>query len=319
MKLKRLLTALLLAGPLVWAFAAQADESLITGKIRVGAYDVEVQNASRTNWVDGDLVITYLNTDTSVIKSFTLPQATTGRLLAVGGGGAGGQDQKQGYSASSGLPGGGGAGGLVVKDAQAFEAKTYKVSVGAGGAAVARTLTTSLNNTQTWVPASYGTGANGGDSTVKQGTTAIVTAKGGGGGGRRSAGNAGGSGGGGSNNNGTSKNGGSGTSGQGYAGGKGGHAKFGAGGGGAGGAGGDTTAAETSEDPTTKNVDGSGAGGPGKACDITGEMLEYARGGAGGVPRVYVYYYYKKGVLYHTKSKPTDKQKEGFAGKKYFW
>ena len=64
-----------------WAFAAQADETLISGAIRVGAYDVEVQNASRTNWVDGELVITYLNTDTSVTKSFTLPQATTGRLL----------------------------------------------------------------------------------------------------------------------------------------------------------------------------------------------------------------------------------------------
>ena len=295
---------------------------LITGKIRVGAYEVDVKNASRTNWVDGELVVTYLNTDAIVGKSFTLPQPTTGRLLAVGGGGAGGQDQKQDYSANYGLPGGGGAGGLVIRDAQAFEAKTYEVSVGAGGAAVARTLTT-IDKTTTWIPASYGAGANGGDSTVKQGTTAIVTAKGGGGGGRRSAGNAGGSGGGGSANY-SSKtvqpmDGGSGTSGQGNSGGQGGHAKFGAGGGGAGGQGGPTTKAETSEDPTTKNVDGSGAGGPGKLSDITGESLEYARGGAGGVPRVYLYYYYKGGVVYYTKNQPTDKQKKDFDNGKFFW
>lgn len=47
---------------------------LITGKIRVGAYEVDVQNASRTNWVDGDLVITCL--DTTADKSFTLPLPT---------------------------------------------------------------------------------------------------------------------------------------------------------------------------------------------------------------------------------------------------
>ena len=91
MKPSRIVTTLLLA--FAWAFAAQAGDTLISGSIRVGAYDVEVQNASQTNWVNGDLVITYLNTNATVTKSFTLPKATTGRLLAVGGGGAGGQDR----------------------------------------------------------------------------------------------------------------------------------------------------------------------------------------------------------------------------------
>ena len=40
MRSNRALMALGLA--LMWAFAAQADETLISGAIRVGAYDVEV-------------------------------------------------------------------------------------------------------------------------------------------------------------------------------------------------------------------------------------------------------------------------------------
>ena len=65
-------------------------ESLVTGSFRIGAYEVAVTNASEVKYVEGDLVIAYLNTDATVAKSFALPRSTTGRLLVVGGGDAGG-------------------------------------------------------------------------------------------------------------------------------------------------------------------------------------------------------------------------------------
>lgn len=287
---------------------------LITGKIRVGAYEVDVQNASRTNWVNGDLVITYLDTNEDVAKSFTLPKPTMGRLLAVGGGGAGGQEPGA-RNDTYGLPGGGGAGGLVVNDSQDFAAATYAVVVGAGGVAP-RTA-----------PASATAGANGTASTVIGGGEALANALGGGGGGARSAGGAGGSGGGGSYSGGAENGGATQQSSPGFgsAGGKGEHKFFGAGGGGAGDLGGGTGSYATFyvsskfTDPTAANVYLSGAGGAGKPCDITGENLEYACGGAGGVPRLYAYYYRKGGKTYYTNTKPTDQQKKAFDNGKYFW
>lgn len=158
--------------------------SLISGTIPVGAYDVEILNASRTNWVDGELVVTFLNTDTAVGKSFTLPKQTTGQLLAVGGGGAGGQDSS--YSKDAGLPGGGGAGGLVFSGDQAFAAAKYRVTVGAGGVAPRGTMNKHA-------------GANGEDSTVTCAGKTFANALGGGGGGVQTVvGQAGGCGGGGS-------------------------------------------------------------------------------------------------------------------------
>ena len=249
-------------------------ESLVTGSFRIGAYEVAVTNASEVKYVEGDLVIAYLNTDATVAKSFALPRLTTGRLLMVGGGGAGGQDA--GRDSNCGLPGGGGAGGMVTNDNQAFAAAKYTVTVGAGGVAPRSTTKTS--------------GANGGDSTVTgNGTT--LTAKGGGGGGARGVGQQGGCGGGGSYDS-SSKAGGATNQkspGFGKKGGAGNHALFGGGGGGAGGAGGDTAKETTSGGKTTYGH--SGAGGAGVFCDITGESVEYARGGDGGVPRVYAYYY----------------------------
>ena len=301
-------------------------EKLLSGLYKAGACEVAVTNASEVRYVDGDLVLIYRNVDAAVKKSFGLPKATIGRLLAVGGGGAGGQDAQESYSDRYGLPGGGGAGGLVINDSQSFEAATYEAEVGAGGGAFGRRqamITVNKVATKTWVPTASGSGSNGVDTVVRQGSAAIVTAKGGGGGGCRSEGKGGGSGGGGSASSTTSAgkmNGGSSTqtsSGFGSNGGAGNNVMFGAGGGGAGGPGGSTTKAESSLDPTNKNVDGSGKGGPGKMCDITGETLEYARGGAGGVPRVYPYYYSKNGVTYYTKKAPTDTSK--FDGGKYFW
>lgn len=77
-----------------------------------------------------------------------------------------------------------------------------------------------------------------------------------------------------------------------FAGGAGNNAKFGGGGGGAGGAGKPTSTAD------------SGAGGSGLELGITGANVVYARGGDGGVPRVYAYQYYderaEKKVLTNT-------------------
>ncbi|MCQ2569924.1 MAG: hypothetical protein MJ139_03355, partial [Limosilactobacillus sp.] len=234
----------------------------------MGAYDVEVKNASRTNWVEGDLVITFSDIHNKEFKKyFILPKETSGRLLVVGGGGAGGQSKS--YDKSKGLPGGGGAGGLFVNDSQVFQAAQYDVVVGAGGVAPRELVGR--------------TGMNGADSSVSQGDSVVAKGIGGGGGGSYSTSAAQGGSGGGGSYTGKSANGGIASQkapGMGNAGGKGGHAKYGAGGGGATKAGGATTSSS------------SGIGGAGYLSDITGVKIEYARGGDGGVPRVYSYYYY---------------------------
>jgi len=194
---------------------------------------------------------TVLEDQSTVVKflsdgTFTVPAGATGRILLVAGGGAGGRD----------CSGGGGAGGMLEASNLVFSAGTYTVTVGAGGQPV--------NNSGV-------TGGNGGNTVLAFGGADLYTAVGGGGGGSWSHvnGAAGGSGGGATGQNGGT--GGAGTEGQGYAGGNaGGRAP--AGGGGAGGPGSQGT-----------NYNGPGtAGGPGRACDITGEEVYYAGGGGGG-------------------------------------
>lgn len=136
---------------------------LLSGLYRAGAYEVAVTNASDVFYVDGDLVIAYRDADGDTAKSFTLPRPTAGRLLAIGGGGAGGT-YKTPYAKSGALPGGGGAGRMIEKSDYELAAQRYEVVVGKGGTAAT-------------VNTSDAKGGDGGDTTV-----AGLTAKGGGGG-----------------------------------------------------------------------------------------------------------------------------------------
>ena len=192
---------------------------------------------------------------------FTPPAyASVVRALVVGGGGPGG------YYAG----GGGGAGGLIYNTALTVTpGADYAINVGTGGVASA-----SAN--------AYG--FNGGDSSVV-GTGVNIVAVGGGAGGNgkhnnqteKLAGVDGGSGGGSAW---ALYAAGSGTAGQGNAGGTVPDGQFqqnlAAGGGGAVAVGGSV---EYSGNDTAK---GTGAGGSGLTCDITGESLYYAGGGGGG-------------------------------------
>lgn len=209
-----------------------------------------------TNWVDGDLVITYA--DPTVVGKLSLPKTATARILAVGGGGGGGRVTKTVSSVGGG--GGGGGGGVVIANGLTLNGE-YTITVGGGGAAGAGG--TSVSNP----------GATGGDTSLKQADVDVITvAKGGGGGGAESDGLPGGSGGGGSMMTGRiEKSGGSGVDGQGHAGGSGVQTRGGAGGGGAGAIG---------VSPTSTS---SGAnGGDGVSCDITGSSRFYGGGGGAG-------------------------------------
>ena len=196
---------------------------------------------------------------------FTPPSyATAVRALVVGGGGPGG------YYAG----GGGGAGGYYYNETLGVTPGTgYSVHVGAGG--VAATSATAY-------------GSNGGNSSLVGGNVNVVMLGGGAGGnghlGKQTAtlaGQNGGSGGG------TAWAGyatGSGTADQGHDGGDVPAGQYqqdlGAGGGGASAVGGSI---EFSDKEATK---GSGVGGNGRSCDITGESLSYAGGGSGGAKAV---------------------------------
>ena len=195
---------------------------------------------------------------------FTPPSyATAVRALVVGGGGPGG------YYAG----GGGGAGGYYYNETLGVTPGTgYSVHVGAGG--VAATSATAY-------------GSNGGDSSIVGGNVNVVMLGGGAGGNGKLnnqtatlAGQNGGSGGG------TAWAGnatGSGTEGQGHDGGDVPAGQYqqdlAAGGGGAAAVGGSV---EYSASQQTK---GSGTGGNGRSCDITGESLYYAGGGSGGAKK----------------------------------
>ncbi len=196
---------------------------------------------------------------------FTPPSyATAARALVVGGGGPGG------YYAG----GGGGAGGYYYNETLGVTPGTgYAVHVGAGG--IAATSATAY-------------GSNGGNSSIKGGSVDIEMIGGGAGGNGKLnnqtatlAGKNGGSGGG------TAWAGnatGSGTANQGHDGGDVPAGQYqqdlAAGGGGAAAVGGSV---EYSENQQTK---GSGPGGNGRPCDITGESLYYAGGGSGGAKLV---------------------------------
>ena len=198
-----------------------------------------------------EFVHTFTVTDRGVSEfTFTPPTGVTSvEALVVAGGGAGGYDHG----------GGGGGGGLVYNDAlTVVPGQTYTINVGTGGLASASASV-------------YG--GNGGDSSIKQGNTVLLSATGGGAGGNggsNTAGKTGGSGGGSSAN----VTAGNGTAGQGYAGAKGNGNQAGGGGG----------AAEAGIEPAKggTGVFTSGGGGNGLPFEISGENIYYAGGGSGG-------------------------------------
>ena len=204
---------------------------------------------------DGTVDIVHIFTTAAAAAEFSIPSenlinATTYRVLAVGGGGSGGSD----------CGGGGGAGGYIHGEGNAYgfaSGQTYSIVVGAGGASVGSSAGWQLR------------GNNGSATTITNATSGVevLMALGGGGGGTsgNTVGLAGASGGGGTNNG----AGGAGTAGQGGAGGKGAGNYTGAGGGGAGGA-------------AANAVSGTGGnGGAGVSNNITGEDVLYAFGGGG--------------------------------------
>ena len=213
-------------------------------------------------------IFTNVNTE----STFQLTERSIARILCVGGGGPGGRCNRD-------VPGGGGgAGGFVEKNDVMLTAGTYAIEVGKGG-----------------VPSAAGVlNDSGKESAVKRGGTDIVRAHGGGGGGTPSSwgalgdyetdsryGRHGASGGGGCAWDYTDTKGIGGKAlYEGAEGKRGGLAKVAtaagnnktaAGGGGAGQDG------YNNDDPTYPCK-----GGDGKLCDITGEELWYAGGGAGG-------------------------------------
>ncbi len=223
--------------------------------VQVGDGYVTYEGAT-TNWVNGELVLTYVNP--SVVGDFEIPAPFTAKVdvLAVGGGGAGG-------TAASGRGqggGGGGAGGFTYKENLSLKVGNYNVRVGAGGQVVRADDTDQLALT----------GMKGGSSVITNAFGYVfASASGGGGGGASVASGAngtdGGSGGGSAWYNRKASAAGAGVDGQGFAGGKPTQYSNGGAGGGASGAGGNWN------EP-----------GVGKASDITGETVTYAAGGAGG-------------------------------------
>lgn len=215
----------------------------------------------------------HIFTNVNTVSTFQLTERSIARILCVGGGGPGG-NYHTGYVLHGG---GGGAGGFVEREDVKLAAGTYSIVVGRGGVPSAPSV---VNN-------------SGGESAVMRGETDIVRAHGGGGGGSPSGygalanaddprcGRNGASGGGSCAwDYGDTKGIGGNALYEGAEGHRGGFAKGskqggtnnrGGGGGGAGAAGNDNYAATNP-----------GKGGDGKPCDITGEELWYAGGGAGG-------------------------------------
>ena len=217
----------------------------------------------------------HIFTNVNTVSTFQLNERSIARILCVGGGGPGG-NYHTGYVLHGG---GGGAGGFVEREDVKLAAGTYSIVVGKGG-----------------VPSAHSVVNDSGDeSAVMRGETDIVRAHGGGGGGSpyswsalgdyktdARCGRDGASGGGSCSwDYGDNKDGGKGGKAvwgaEGNRGGlakgakEGGKNEYGAGGGGAGEVG-------------YHNYDTTypGKGGDGRSCDITGDELWYAGGGAGG-------------------------------------
>ncbi len=236
------------------AFAAQGADVSFGG--RTVSY-----TGAETNWVNGELVLVYTNTQTA--GTLKLPAYTKARLLVVAGGGAGASPA--GAGSRVGGAGGGGAGGLIATNGVFLSsgAYAYTLKVGAGGAAGSDSVQSE--------------GANGGDSVIRLIAADVYKAIGGGGGGIKSNGRDGGSGGGGSSGE-TMQEGGFGTEGQGCAGGSAGRSMMaaGAGGGGAGSDGGSPAGSGNGAQRI------GGKGGDGRESDISGASVVYAGGGGGG-------------------------------------
>lgn len=232
------------------AFNAQADSISAQGGVVAYAGAAEAKTLA-----DGDVVLVFTNTQD--VGSFTLPKNAKARVLAVGGGGAGGAMALV-DEFGKGAGGGGGAGGVSDHETILYPG-AYTVTVGVGGARVQTIV-------QSWV------GANGGNTTLALNGQTLATGKGGGGGGSvkvNGRGEAGGSGGGGSWY-GNFTDGGTAVDGQGWAGGKSEDVACGGGGGGA---------AKTAADGMGR---ADGTPGMGRPLDITGETVVYGRGGRGG-------------------------------------
>lgn len=200
--------------------------------------------------LDGDYMIhTFLIDDSG--SDFVACKAGNVECLVVGGGGGGGMSYNNGAEYAEG-GGGGGAGGLITESSYAVTAKSYTITVGAGGA---------------------GDAANEGGASGSSSEFDSLTAPGGGGGGAAGAarpnasGKNGGCGGGGGTNA-TGYNGLGGTGSDGYDGGIGTEAivGYGAGGGGAGGIG----------------EDGAASSGGAAGIGVVFHGVTYATGGEGG-------------------------------------
>jgi len=232
---------------------AQLPSTPVLGMVRFNIDTNRLQFYNQSGWVSVGGVSAIGGTLTEIggyrihtftsSGTFTINSGGTVEYLIVAGGASGG----------SGSGGGGGGGGLLNSNSYLANPGTYTIVVGAGGGAA------------------NGNGINGGNSSI----FGFIAIGGGGGGsnyGGTAAGLTGGSGGGGS----VGVNGGSGTVNQGNAGGNSyGNSNYPAGGGGGAGAIGQTAASSTA----TRG----GNGGNGLANSISGSILYYAGGGAGGI------------------------------------
>ena len=249
-----------------------ADGKTQTAKI--GYEGAVVKRVASADGRNTDLVLVFTNTAEISKLEIPSPKIFRARILAVGGGGAGGTQVLPGLGG-----GGGGAGGYMENDAAILSAGYYYVTVGQGGTNATAKITAA-------------TGMNGGISVVTNSAGQVLaSAVGGGGGGASIAmsigGQSGGSGGGGAwVNNFTTAGGngagGNGRDGQGHRGGKPADepANFNNGGGG----GGASTVSNFVNGAWVFLGEGGthGEAGLGATNDITGAALEYARGGIGG-------------------------------------
>lgn len=226
----------------------------------------------------GDFILKLANADgssdfvhvflTPGAATFTTAAALTARVLAVGGGGAGGNFGDMNKYDRQGMKGGGGggAGAVVEKSGCPLAKGTFSVTVGAGGVGCGFWDGT-------------GDGGAGGASTLAFGETTIVSALGGGGGGSVKATGNGGDGGCGGGAAGHPEKAEAFRGGKGETGRDGGSAAAGANGFGCGG-GGMGTAGSSSENGV------SGNGGNGVICDILGYRTYFGGGGAGGGSKI---------------------------------